>query len=273
MEAQFKNGVIHYKDDGPKNSPTLVFIHAFPLHLEMWENQVEYLSHQYRIITYDIRGHGKSIFEEVAYTLEFFVEDLIQLLDHLNLSQTALCGLSMGAYIALRAFEKYPDRFNALILCDTRSEADSNDTKLKRSATLKNLQEKGIKFFADEFIKSIFISETFQTNPSLIQKTKKMILENSSLGIARSLLALISRTDTTESLAKIKVPTLLLVGKQDQLTPPSAAYLIKEQIPHAEMHVIPHAGHLSNLENPSEFNQKLLAFLKKEVCPQTREIP
>ncbi len=259
-----KNGAIYYEDQGPQEAMPLVFIHAFPFNLTMWNPQIQALSKKYRVISYDIRGHGKSDVGDGHYTIELFVDDLMALLDHLKIKKTIICGLSMGGYIALRALERHPKRFSALVLCDTRSEADSDEAKIKRSATLRLLKEKGVPFFAEEFVKLAFAPETFKSNPSAIQMVKEMILNNSSLGIGGALLALACRTDTTAALKQITIPTLILVGEKDQITPPSAALAMKEKIPNAEMYIISQAGHLSNLENPIEFNQKLLTFLSKK---------
>jgi 3-oxoadipate enol-lactonase len=252
---------IHYLDQGPKEASAIVLIHAFPLNLTMWDLQVPPLLEKHRVITYDIRGHGESEVGYGQYTIELFVDDLIDLLDHLKIEKSILCGLSMGGYIALRALERHPERFNALVLCDTLSEADSNEAKIKRSAALKLIKEKGVPFYAEEFVKAAIAPDTFQTNPGVVQTVKEMIQKNSPLGIGGALLALASRTDTTDSLKKIKIPTLILVGEKDQITPPAAALALKEKIPNAQMHVIPQAGHLSHLENPSEFNRRLAAFL------------
>lgn len=258
-----KKGAIHYVDTGLREATPLVLIHAFPLNHAMWDPQIQALSEKHRVISYDIRGHGKSDVGDGQYTIELFVDDLMALLDRLKIEKTILCGLSMGGYIALRALERHPERFGALVLCDTRSEADSDEAKIKRSAGLRLLKEKGVPFFAKEFVKPAFALETFKTNPGVIQTVKEMILKNPSLGIGGSLLALASRTDTTASLKQIRIPTLILVGEKDQITPPSAAFSMKEKIPNARMHVIPQAGHLSNLENSSEFNRRFMAFLRE----------
>jgi len=135
--------------------------------------------------------------------------------------------------------------------------------KIKRATGLKFLKEKGVVAFAQEFVKSAFAEETFKKNPTAVQIIREIVLKNSPLAIGGAMLALACRTDTTKSLQQIKVPTLILVGEQDQITPPASAYAMKSLIPHAELHVIAHAAHLSNLENPEEFNKYLCEFLKR----------
>lgn len=258
-----ENKSTYYFDQGPSDAMPIVFIHAFPLNHTMWAPQIKIFSKKYRVISYDIRGHGESDVSDGQYTMDLFVDDLIKLLDQLYITKTIICGLSMGGYIALRAIERYAERFRALVLCDTQSVADSNEVKIKRSVALKLIKEKGVPHFAEEFIKLFFAPETFKINPKMIQTVKEMILNNAPLGIGGALLALASRTDTTESLPQIKIPTLIMVGEHDQITPPAAVLAMQEKIPNAQLHIISQAGHLSNLENPEEFNQKLLMFLSE----------
>ncbi len=213
----------------------------------MWEPQAEALSYIYRTVSYDVRGHGQSDAGDGQYSLEFFVDDLIDGMDHLKIENAVLCGLSMGGYIALRAVERHPDRFKGLVLCDTKSEADSDEVKIKRAAAVRAVKKDGVPPFASGFVKSVLT----------------LMLGNSPLGISGALLAMAARTDTTAALAKMTLPALILVGQEDRLTPPSVSEAMMKRMPHAVMHVIPEAAHLSNLENPSVFNEQLLAFLKQ----------
>jgi 3-oxoadipate enol-lactonase len=252
-----------YNVYGEAGKPAVVFIHGFPFSQEMWQPQVKALQASYRLITYDNRGHGRTSPGDSQYTIEFFVDDLIGLLDHLKLNQAVLCGLSMGGYIALRAVEKYAERVRGLVLCDTRSEADTNEAKLKRAAGIQTIKEKGVPVFVEGFLKQIFAAKSFETRPEAIEMIRKIMLAHSPLSMCGTLLALASRTDTTAVLPQIKVPTLVLVGDQDPITPPSAAQAIHKAVAGSQLHIIPNAAHMSNLENPEAFNAPLQAFLKK----------
>jgi len=254
---------IHYTRQGNKKGVPLIFLHAFPFNHSQWLPQLKVLPKDIFAVSYDLRGLGRSSVTGGQYTLEFFVDDLVLLLDRLKISQAVLCGLSMGGYIALRAVERHPDRIKGLVLCDTRAESDNNLTKLKRTEALKVLKEKGLRAFAESFSKAIFAPKTFIKNPRLIHQTKALIQTNSPLGVAGGILALASRTDTSENLSKIKVPTLIMVGAFDQTTPPAASRLMHEKIKHSQLEIIPDAAHMSNLENPEEFNRHLLQFLEK----------
>lgn len=229
----------------------------------MWKYQIPELQDKmnFRIITYDLRGHGKSDVSDGQYTMELFVDDLIGLLDYLKIGKTIICGFSMGGYIALRAIERNPERFNALILCDTMPAPDSNEAKIRRANSLKEIKKEGIERFAEGFLKSIFAAQTFTTKPNILGETRKIILSNAPLGICGALIAITGRTDTTEALSKISVPTLILVGKHDAVTPPTAASIMHEKIGNSELQVIEDAAHMSNMENPTSFNRHLIHFL------------
>ena len=150
-------------------------------------------------------------------SVEFFVDDLIALLDHLHIQQTILCGLSMGGYIALRMYERFPARINGLILSNTKITADSNEAKINRAVTIRAVKQNGVRIFAENFLKSVFWNETFQSNPAAIEFIHDLIVTNSPLGICGTQLALAARTDTTHVLSTIKVPTLIITGDHDVL--------------------------------------------------------
>jgi pimeloyl-ACP methyl ester carboxylesterase len=169
----------------------------------------------------------------------------------------------MGGYIALRAIERNPERFRGIVLCDTRSEADGNEGKVKRATQAKAVKSSGMKSFAEAFVKGVFYEKTFETKPEVVAAIREVIEKASPLAVAGTLLALAARTDTTASLFSIKIPTLILVGQHDALTPPSASHAMKDKIPQAEIFIIPRAGHLSYLEQEEEFNLHLLTFSRK----------
>ncbi|MBI5216475.1 MAG: alpha/beta fold hydrolase [Ignavibacteriae bacterium] len=254
-------GIIAYETFGNPSHLPIVFIHGFPFSKEMWKPQVDALKEKYFCITYDVRGHGKSEVGDGQYTIELFVDDLIDLLDALKLRDVVLVGLSMGGYIALRTIERHLERVRALVLCDTKSEADTNENKIKRASQINIIKAKGLKAFSEGFLKAVFDEQTFGTNPKAIELIRTIINTNPPIGICGTLIALAARTDTTESLSRINVPTLILIGEHDALTPPSASQAIQKKIPHSEMYIIPNAAHMSNLENSIVFNRHLISFL------------
>ena len=264
MKLQVSGGVtLEYEVAGPRNSVPVVFIHGFPFSREMWKPQVEALKRDFYVITYDVRGHGGSGAGDGHFTIELFVDDLVALMDHLHLKTAAGVGLSMGGYILLRAAERHPERFRAIVLADTRSEADGNDGKIKRARQVADIVKSGTREFAEGFLKAVFHEKTLSEKPGIVDAIRAVIARTPPEAVAGTLIALAARTDSTPSLFRITAPSLILVGREDQVTPPSASQAMKEKIPGAEMHVIRDAGHLSNLENPEEFNAHLLKFLDK----------
>jgi pimeloyl-ACP methyl ester carboxylesterase len=229
----------------------------------MWKPQLDVVGRMYPTIAYDIKGHGQSDVGDGQYSIEAHVDDLFALLDHLKVSKTVIVGISMGGYITLRALERNPERFRGVVLCDTRSEGDSNEAKIKRFAGIQQVKRSGAAEFGAAFVKAAFAPETFRTKPEVIESIQKIISATPALSIAGSLLALAARTDTTASLSNIKLPTMILVGEFDALTPPAASRAMHERIPGSELHIVPQAAHMSNLENSEFFNEKLLYFLKR----------
>ena len=265
MEALINGIRTNYIDvGGPSQKPPVVLIHGFPFSHEMWNPQIEFLKTKYRVIAYDIRGHGNSDDGDGQYTIEFFVDDLLALLDYLKISKATLCGLSMGGYIALRVMERNPERVASLVLCDTGSQADSNEVKLRRAANMKLVKSKGVKEFAGVYLKAIIRQESFQSRSFEVEAIRKMIESNSEIGICGTLLALACRTDTTDLLDVIAVPTLIMVGEEDKVTPPKLSELMDSKISGSAIHILPNAAHLSNLENTEDFDKFLGEFLDSQ---------
>jgi 3-oxoadipate enol-lactonase len=263
MFAYINSNPIFYVDEGKPDAMPVIFLHGFPFSHEMWKGQIELVNKQFRAIAYDIRGHGKSYVGEAQFTIEHHVDDLIGLLDYLKIEKSVIVGLSMGGYITLRALERNPERFRAAVLCDTKSEGDTTEGKLKRFDSMKGVREHGPEVFAEAFVKNVFAPESFRTKPEAVAFIKNIIKSTPALSIAGTLLALAARTDTSPSLPHIKVPTLILVGEKDVTTPPRDSQLMHNKIAGSELHLIPNAAHLSNLENPEEFNKHLFAFLQR----------
>ncbi len=260
------NAHLTYVDEGPRDALPVVFLHGFPFSHAMWTQQIDVLKSTFRAIAYDLRGHGQSDIGDGQYSIEGHVDDLLALLDTLAIEKAVIVGLSMGGYVTLRALERNPERFLATVLCDTRSESDSNEVKVKRYAGVRTVKETGSESFADSFVKMVFAATSSQRVPEAVHAIHTTIRRTPPLSIAGTLLALAARTDTTESLSRIKIPTLILVGEQDVVTPPDAARALHERITGSELYLIPDAGHMANLENPQAFNGHLLAFLSKVVA-------
>jgi 3-oxoadipate enol-lactonase len=256
------NGVeIRERLAGPADGAPVVLLHGFPLGLDLWEPQFAALESKYRVLAYDARGHGKSGTGEGPWAFEDMVDDLLGVLDTAGFDRAIVVGLSMGGYVALRFAEREAARVRALVLADTKSDADGDAAKLKRAGALRLLRAGGAKAFAESSLRTLLAHETMKGRPDVVEKVRAMIEACPAAGIAGALVAMAGRTDTTGSLERIAVPTLVLVGEKDGLTPPSDSKALVARIPGSRYVEIPGAGHLSSLENPGAFNAALLEFL------------
>jgi len=252
---------ISYNDEGKEKDAVIIFIHGFPFNKSMWNKQAEALKENYRIISYDVRGHGNSDAGTEDFSIDLFANDLLNLMDALKIDKAILCGLSMGGYIALNAIENYPDRFDALILSDTNCIADTPEVKEKRLKTIESIRNDGVGKFADESIKNLFAPESFSTKKKEIAAVREMIVHTTEESLCNTLRAFYERKETCSKLSDIYVPVLIMVGEEDKITPLAAAQLMNEKIKESLLSKIEHAGHLSNIENPLEFNNQLEEFV------------
>ncbi len=243
--------------EGKSGAWAILFIHGFPYEHSMWKAQIDELGKDYFCVSYDIRGLGESPAGDGQFTMESFVDDVETVIDELSLDKPVLCGLSMGGYISLRALERMPEKFSAVILCDTRAEADDNEGKLRRAAAIKRINAEGLAPYARDFMATCF-SEPYKKNQQdelgrMVEKSGRF----DPVGVKGCLIAMLSRTDTTGALEKIEIPALLICGEEDALTPPAGMRAMSQRIKRAEYVEISRAGHMSPIENPEEVNRAI----------------
>lgn len=260
---------ISVRDQGNPRHPPIIFTHGFPFSSKMWRHQVAELSPHYYCITYDVRGLGQSEPGDGQYTLESLVDDLLCVVEELKLDRPVAAGLSMGGYITLRAAEKKPEIFRGLVLCDTKSAADDDTGKLARAQAIKDISRDGMGVYASHIVRRCFSSDAPDKSHEAFQEALDEVGQQSPLGVKGCLLAMAGRTDTTAFLAKIAMPTLLMVGQDDLLTPPALMRSMQEKIRGSALSVIPGAGHMAPVENPVAVNRALESFLT-ERFPDSR---
>jgi pimeloyl-ACP methyl ester carboxylesterase len=251
---------LSYDDVGEGLVP-IVFLHGFPFDKTMWQEQLDYLKTTHRVIACDIRGFGKSKDEESHLGMDLFANDLILFIDKLGLEKVIICGLSMGGFIALNAMKRFPSRFEALILCDTQCIADSHDVKAKRYKTIDDIKEYGVSNFNEGFLKKVFHEDSIANKPELVEQLRKVVFSNSQHIICQGLVALAERSETCSIINKITIPTLIICGREDAVTPLDESKFMNKNIQGSVLHVINNAGHVSNLEEPAKFNKLLRDFL------------
>jgi 3-oxoadipate enol-lactonase len=263
MEKYVNSIAVH--EYGDRNKAPIIFIHGFPYNSSMWAQQIKILKRQYYCIAYDVRGLGETPTGDGQFTIEMFVDDLFAVIDGLDLNKPIVVGFSMGGYIALRAFEREPDRFHALILADTKAQADDDAARLKRANAINIINKEGIEQFVSDFVPMTFSDDAPQRIPKTYNATLERAQTESPIGVKGCLLAMAARTDTTPSLGDIRVPTLLLVGEHDTLTPPAVMQQMHDQISGSEIVHVPGAGHMAPLENPEFVTQSIEEFLAKSI--------
>jgi pimeloyl-ACP methyl ester carboxylesterase len=238
----------------------VVLLHAFPLNRTMWEPQIAALFGECRCIAPDLRGFGDSP-RSGPYSMDRYADDVVALLDALQIDRAVVGGLSMGGYIALALWRRHRNRIRALVLADTRSGADNDEGKQKRGELIALAQSEGSSAVADRQVTGLLGKSTREKQPELVDRIRSIMAGESPDGIVGALEAMRNRPDSTPLLAGIDVPTLIVVGDEDVLTPPKEARAMHAAIRGSRLEVIPGAGHLSNLERPAAFNAALSDFV------------
>jgi 3-oxoadipate enol-lactonase len=263
LNVKINDIFVFYRDVGPIDAPVIVFIHGFPLNKSMWVSQIEAMKDSYRLISYDIRGHGNSSIGTEEFSIDRFADDLLSFLDAMKINKSVLCGLSMGGYIALNAVTNFKERFDGLVLCDTNCLADTQEAIEKRLQTIENIENSGIEKYADESIEMLFSGESLITKLDEIAEVKKMILNTPLQTLTQTLLALTKRKETAGKLKEISLPVLIIVGKEDVITPVTDAQYMNANIEGSILTILENAGHLSNMENSDSYNKRLKNFVSK----------
>jgi len=255
---------VSYFDEG-QGKIAIVFIHGFPFDKSMWELQLITLRDQFRVIAYDVRGHGNTLANANEFSIPQFTDDLFAFLSQLEIEKSIICGLSMGGYIALHAVELYPDKIKGLVLSDTQCDADTEEARGKRMKAIELIRNDGLEQYTSDSVKNLFAPSSLENQKDKVDFIRNTILKTPPDNICKTLMALANRKEKCSVLEKIKMPVLILVGEEDKVTPLTAAKKMNNLIKGATLHIIKKAGHLSNLENPEEFNGHLKTFLKSII--------
>ena len=231
----------------------------------MWERQLALARDGWRVVVPQLRGFDGGTSDPPAAAMDDYAGDVVDLLDALHVDEAVIGGLSIGGYIAFAVLRHAARYVHALVLADTRSQADSPQAVEGRRGMLRLVHEKGPPAVADEMLPKLLGETTRRNRPEIVDEVRALVLSNSTAAIAGAVQALMTRPDSTPLLATIHVPTLILVGAEDTVTPPSAAEEMHRAIAGSELVRIPDAGHLSNLEQPEAFDAALARFLAHRV--------
>jgi len=254
------NGIeINYQIDG--DGPVVTFSHSLACNLSMWDEQVRALQGRYRVLRYDTRGHGQTEAPAGAYALEQLADDLKGLLDGLGIAATHFVGLSMGGMIGQVFALKYPAMVQSLVLCDTTSRYPTGAAAVWEER-IKTVGAKGMEPMVAPTLERWFTAPFRARRKDLMDKVGAMIRSTPPAGYIGCCHAL-PKINVTERLRDVRCPGLVIVGEEDPGTPVDMARDIQAALPVAELAVLCRASHLSNVEQPGEFNRVLGGFLDK----------
>jgi 3-oxoadipate enol-lactonase len=259
--VRYDVGEVTLAADVRGDGPALLLVHGFPLDRFLWTHQVATLA-GWRRIAPDLRGLGESDAPADGYTMAAYADDLIRLLDRLRIQRAVVAGLSMGGYVAFEILRRHRERVAGLILVDTRADGDGPDARAARDAMAQLAQEDGVRAVAERLLPRLLGRTTQQTQTHLVERVREMMARAPLAGVVGALRAMRERADSTQLLAEIDVPTLVVVGQEDEITPPAVARAMTDAIPSAAMTVIPGAGHLSPLEAPTAVSRVCAEFLE-----------
>jgi 3-oxoadipate enol-lactonase len=254
------NGVrLHYRVDGAEDAQVVVLSNSLGTALGMWDAQLGTLTRRYRVVRYDSRGHGASEAPAGPYTIEMLAEDALGLLDGLGIERAHFCGLSKGGLVGQMLGVRHGERLRSLTLCSTACHLPPRDLWDER---IRLATEEGMTALADMVVERWF-TPAFRAEPTIaVDRLWQMLLDTPPEGYAASCAA-IRDADLCEAIGQIRVPTLVIAGDKDPVTPPAKAEEIAQRIPGAQLEIIRNAAHLLNIEQDIAFDAALIAFLDR----------
>jgi len=243
------------------NGPAVVLLHPFPAHHELWQPAAQALSSCYRLILPDLRGHGESGVGQGPATMEKHAADLARVLDHAEVGRAAFAGVSIGGYVLFEFWRRHRDRVAALMLMDTRAPADTPEGRAGRLQAAADVLERGTEPFVESMLPKLLGETTRRTRPDLVEGARRMMLKMSPEDVSLVQRGMAERPDSVLTLKTINVPTLVMVGDEDLLTPLADADLMRQHIAGSQLKVVPRGGHYAVWEQSGEVGKALRQFL------------
>jgi pimeloyl-ACP methyl ester carboxylesterase len=258
--------------------PAILLLHGYPFDRSMWHEQVEVLkANGFSAIAPDLRGmgatsgklqsgpqdkRGQAESYRTINTMDEMARDAAALLDQLHVGEVVVCGLSMGGYVAFEFLKLFPSRVHALVLAGTRAPADNEKEKQARFEHAHRMLTEGMEPIATATMPKLLASRTLKEKPEVVDRVREMILNTDPGGAAAAQRGMAVRRDYSNDLSQIGVPTLIIVGREDAIRPVADAEFMQRGIRNSQLEIVEDAAHLTNMEQPEEFNKAMLAFLK-----------
>ena len=258
---------ISYLDSAPgtDTSRILVLIHAFPLAASMWDPQLKAPPPGWRLIAPDLRGFGGSplVETDAVPSIDDYAADVVDLVTELGVTRAVIGGLSLGGYVTFAVWRRAPALVTGIVLADTRAGADTLEARGNRRTLMALLDREGPSSVGRGLMPKLLGATTRLERPELESSIRQTIKQQSPAAIREAIVRLMGRPDSTPLLSSIGVPALIIVGRDDEITPISEAQRMADMIRESELLVIPSSGHLSSLERPEEFSSALAGFLSR----------
>jgi pimeloyl-ACP methyl ester carboxylesterase len=243
------------------SGPPLILLHPFPANHDLWKPAAQAVVSHYRVILPDLRGHGDSGIGEGLATMEKHAADLVRVLDSEEVGRAPFVGVSIGGYVLFEFWRKYRTRVEALMLCNTKAQADTSEGRAGRLQAATEVIERGTEPFFEGMLAKLLGKTTHHTRPDLVEGALRMMRKMSAEDVAMVQRGMAERPDSVETLKTINVPTLIVTGDEDVLTGMADAELMRQNIPGSQMRVIAKAGHYSPWEQPEEVGKLMRQFL------------
>ena len=269
--------------DDAGSGPAVILLHGYPFDRSMWREQIDFLStNGFRVVAPDLPGFGEvsdklqfvdnadryetepqAEAHQTLTTMADMARDVVALMDELKIDQAVICGLSMGGYVAFDFIHLFPMRARALVLAGTRAPADNEQERQARLQQVEQMLAKGMSRIAEASLPKLLAPRTLAEKPEVVARVREMILRSDPQGAAAAQRGMAVRRDYSDDLAGMNLPTLIIVGRDDPIRPVADAEFMHDRIPKSHLQIIEDAAHMTNMEQPENFNRALLGFLSR----------
>jgi pimeloyl-ACP methyl ester carboxylesterase len=263
MLLRTSDAELFYKTQG--KGPDIVLLHPFPSCHEFWTPVQDKLAAKYRLIMPDLRGLGESGAGDGNATMQKHADDLMKLCDELKVAKAVFIGCSIGGYILFECWRRFRERIAGLVLANTKASADNAEARAARLQAAEQVLQQGPEQYVDSMLPKLLGEITQRNRPDVVEKAKRTMMRSTAQGIAAVQRGMAERPDSTPTLSNISVPTLILGGAGDLLSPREELERMRSGIRNSTLQIVPKAGHYAAFEQPEEVAILLKRFLEQRA--------